>query len=253
MPLRILIAIQAVLAAAIAYAIAIHNDFQGNFNTAFTAYHLAHAAALFAAILLIWTLRAQNQRNPDPQAAHPPLFISDRAKARMLEIDALISDVDGVLTDGGIIRNADGTGGRIWNAKDGLAHTLLRNVGVKIAWISSTKERGSIDARAKDLLPDAIDTESGDKGPRFRRVCEHINVPPQRTIFLGDDLIDLPAMKLAHLSACPADAVPLVRQQADIILHHTGGRGAFRELAELIIAARAHRTDLSSQHTGDTA
>ncbi|MEM1165459.1 MAG: HAD hydrolase family protein [Planctomycetota bacterium] len=167
---------------------------------------------------------------------------------RLRTIDAVISDVDGVLTDGGIVRFADGTGGRVFNCKDGLGHTLLRQAGVKLAWISSTKERGSLEVRGQDLKVTVINTDPGPKDERLFRVCAQLGVEPARCAFIGDDLIDLSVLEHVGLFACPADAVPKVREVAHLVLEAPGGRGAFRELADLVLAHRPNRTAEEIEH-----
>ncbi|MEM9082880.1 MAG: HAD family hydrolase [Planctomycetota bacterium] len=158
--------------------------------------------------------------------------------AALANTKAVISDVDGVLTDGGIIRLADGTGGRIFNTKDGVGHKQLLKAGVKIAWISSTKERGSLEARAADLDVDVINTDIGPKDERLFRVCEQLGVEPKACVFIGDDIIDLPVLGHVGLFVCPGDAHKDVRSKADIILEAGGGRGAFRELADMVVDAK---------------
>ncbi|MDX2115318.1 MAG: HAD hydrolase family protein, partial [Planctomycetota bacterium] len=81
-----------------------------------------------------------------------------------------------------------------------------------------------------------VDAGPGPKGPRFTELCERMGVPPAEVVYLGDDVNDLPAMALAGLSACPADARPEVRARVDLVLDAPGGRGAFRELADVVLA-----------------
>ena len=215
-----------VFGAVVAYAAAILHDFGGRSGTAGTAYELGHALLLFALVALVVRTSAVSARTPQP---------------RLGAIRAVVSDVDGVLTDGGLIRTASGDLGRIYNSKDGYAHAILRRAGVKTAWISSTKEARSVEHRAAELKVGVVNTAPGDKGPRFLEVCRELGVDPADAVFIGDDEIDLPAMALAGLAACPADAVARVRATADIVLETPGGRGAFRELTERIVAARAER------------
>ncbi len=151
-------------------------------------------------------------------------------------VQALISDVDGCLTDGGIAYADGPDAGRTFNTHDGLMHQLLRDASIKIGWLSATSSPASIERRAAQLRVHALDAGPGDKGPRFLTLCARLNIDPRRAIYLGDDLNDLPAMRLAGASACPADAVPAVRACADILLTAPGGRGAFRELGDIILA-----------------
>ena len=153
-------------------------------------------------------------------------------------IRAIVSDVDGTLTDGGISFDDNQHAGRRFHTHDGLGTHLLHQAGIKVAWLSATSSATSIKKRADMLDVDLVDAAKGDKGPRFLKVCARLDVTPADTAYLGDDVNDLPAIGLARLSACPADARPEVRAACNIVLHTPGGHGAFRELADLVLAAR---------------
>lgn len=153
-------------------------------------------------------------------------------------IRAIVSDVDGTMTDGGVTLGDGPVSWRTFNTHDGYGHDLLHAAGVKIGWLSSTGSGESIFARAKQLKVEFVDVGRGDKGERFTRLCAAMGVSPKEVLYLGDDLNDLPAMKLAGVTACPADAVEAVRGQVDVVLGKGGGRGAFREAADLVLAMR---------------
>ncbi|HBS29276.1 MAG TPA: hypothetical protein DEB06_07455, partial [Phycisphaerales bacterium] len=144
--------------------------------------------------------------------------------------------VDGVLTDGGIGYAHGPEAGRTFSTHDGLGHALLREAGIGFAWLSATTNDASILKRAGQLGVSVVDTGSGDKGPRFLSVCERLGVAPGAVLYLGDDRNDLPAMRLAGLSACPSDARPEVRNFVDLVLDTPGGAGAFREAADIVLA-----------------
>lgn len=154
-------------------------------------------------------------------------------------IEAMVSDVDGVLTDGGIFYMDQPEAGRIFNTHDGMGVKRLREAGIKVAWLSATTSGASIERRATQLGVDLVDAGSGDKGPRFEAICTALGVEPERVLYLGDDVNDLPAIARAGVSACPRDAQPEVANRVDLILDTEGGRGAFREAAEIILASRA--------------
>lgn len=152
-------------------------------------------------------------------------------------IQAVISDVDGVLTDARLLMTDAGAESRAFHMHDGLGTRLLADAGVKIAWLSAGLDTGLVRARAKMIGVQHIDVGQGDKGERFTTLCKQMNVDPKHTIYVGDDINDLPAMRRAGLTACPIDAQPAVRAFVDIILETPGGQGAFRELANLILDA----------------
>jgi len=152
-----------------------------------------------------------------------------------VEIRAIVTDVDGVLTDGRVWMESGGAGARAFHMHDGMGARLLQGVGVKIGWLSSGGDDGVIRRRADGLDIDAVDVGPGEKGSRFEQLCERLGVSPTRTLYLGDDVNDLPAMKRAALSACPADAQPAVRSVVDLILEAPGGSGCFRQAAEILL------------------
>jgi 3-deoxy-D-manno-octulosonate 8-phosphate phosphatase (KDO 8-P phosphatase) len=94
------------------------------------------------------------------------------------------------------------------------------------------------------LMIEHVDVGPGNKLPRFLRLCEAMGSSPERTLYFGDDINDLPAMEAAGFVACPADAHPIVRGIADVVLEANGGRHAARELSDRIL--RAKGADLSS-------
>lgn len=151
------------------------------------------------------------------------------------EIRAIVADVDGVLTDGGIHFTGEVRGGRVFNTKDGLGHHLLARAGIRIGWLSATSEAESILARARMIGVEHVDAGKGEKGERFTALCARMGVEPRHVVYLGDDVNDLPAMNLAGLSACPADAHEAVRNRVDLILDAPGGAGCFRELADVVM------------------
>ncbi len=149
---------------------------------------------------------------------------------------AVVSDVDGCLTDGTVMRTETGDAMRSFNTKDGIGHRKLQAAGILVGWLSTAMECRSIQDRARSLGVDAVDAGSGHKGPRFETLCARMGVDPSQVVFLGDDIHDLPAMRMAGAMACPRDAHPEVRAVADLVLNVDGGRGAFRELADILAA-----------------
>jgi len=174
-----------------------------------------------------------------PALMHEPSIAILRATG----IRAVVTDVDGTLTDGHIHTTSNGQAFRSFHTQDGLGHHMLVKLGIPVAWISATSEPESIRTRARMLrIPDAhLDLAPGEKGDRFLAVCSKLDVDPRHTVYMGDDENDLPPMRLAGCSACPADAHPAVVGASRIILSRCGGRGAFRELADMIRAAHGQR------------
>ncbi len=155
---------------------------------------------------------------------------------RAFELRAVVSDVDGVLTDGLVGLSASGHKFRMFHVHDGMGVQLLLAAGVKVGWMSSSHDDGVIRTRAEALRVHAIDVGEGDKGARFARLCERLGVLTKQALYLGDDVNDLPAFAVCGASACPADARPEIRAVATVALRSAGGRGAFREAADLALS-----------------
>lgn len=160
----------------------------------------------------------------------PPTPLPER-----FELRAVVSDVDGVLTDGLVGLSATGHKSRMFHVHDGMGVQLLLAAGVRVGWMSSSHDDGVIRARAEALRVHAVDVGEGDKGARLQKLCERLGALPAQTLYIGDDVNDLPAFAIAGATACPADARPEVREVARIVLTTNGGRGAFREAADLAL------------------
>lgn len=152
------------------------------------------------------------------------------------DIRAVVCDVDGTLTEGGVTLGEGPAAMRTFHTHDGLGTHLLLKAGFRVAWLSATSSGDSIHHRAAMLKVTRVDAGEGPKGERFTALCREIGVDPKHCLYIGDDVNDLPAMRLAALSACPADARPEVRAHVDLVLETPGGRGAFRELADILLA-----------------
>jgi len=147
----------------------------------------------------------------------------------------LVLDVDGVLTDGTLLLSGTGEEWKRFSAADGLGLRLLREVGeVKVALLTGRSSR-AVARRAAELDLEGLIQGSRDKAAALKRLCAEQAVPPEETAYMGDDLADLPAMRLAGLSAAPADARPEVREAADWVAPSAGGQGAVRDLCDHLL------------------
>ncbi len=156
---------------------------------------------------------------------------------RAAQISWVLLDVDGVLTDGRLIYGPDG---RLWKAfdvKDGQGIKLLQRAGIQLGLLTGRSDE-AVNRRAADLGIDVLLSGKKDKDPAFASFLTRNQLSAHQVAFAGDDLPDLPVLKRCGLSFAPADAVKAVRDQVDVVLSREGGRGAVRQLAELILAAR---------------
>lgn len=153
---------------------------------------------------------------------------------RAHKIKLVIMDVDGVLTDGSIIYTSSGEEVKVFFVRDGMGITRLHAAGIKTAVISSRPSE-AVQKRCEELGIQDVYLNIKDKRTAFETLLSQYGLKPEQAAFMGDDLVDLPVMKMAGLAACPADAVYEVASISHFISQYPGGKGAVRELAEFIL------------------
>jgi 3-deoxy-D-manno-octulosonate 8-phosphate phosphatase (KDO 8-P phosphatase) len=157
--------------------------------------------------------------------------------ARARRIRLAIFDVDGVLTDGALVFSGSGEELKIFNVLDGHGMRLLQDSGVALAIITSRASR-AVAERMRGLGVDSVIQGAGDKLPAFHQVLERHAVQAEDASFIGDDLQDLPVLRRCGLAVTVPGAPALVRRHAHYVTRVRGGRGAVRELCELIMHAQ---------------
>jgi len=148
--------------------------------------------------------------------------------------------VDGVLTDGTIYLG-DGVELKGFNIHDGLGIGLARRAGIEVGFLSG-RLSASTQARAKELGVELVIQSAGSKAAAVREVAQRLGVAPQKICFVGDDVIDLPAMRLVGAPIAVANAVEEVKRAARYVTQRAGGEGAAREVAELILKSQGSWT-----------
>jgi len=164
---------------------------------------------------------------------------------RAKNIRTILLDVDGVLTDGGIIFSAPNATKnkkviietKKFSVRDGTGIRLALKEGFKVGFITGRSSR-VVAERAKDLGVKIVVQGAHDKAKAFSKVLKKIKEKPQNIAYIGDDIQDLPILKKVGLSACPKDAHDEVKQRCHFISAKPGGSGAARELIELILKAQ---------------
>ncbi len=146
-------------------------------------------------------------------------------------------DVDGVMTDGSITVNPDGSEQKTFNVKDGSGIKYLQRSDVKVAILSGRKSE-PVDRRAEDLGIEHCRTGFKIKLPAYEDILEQVGVPDEAVCYIGDDLPDIPPMRRAGVPIAVADAVDEVKSRAAYVTAAPGGRGAVREVAEMILRAQ---------------
>jgi YrbI family 3-deoxy-D-manno-octulosonate 8-phosphate phosphatase len=149
------------------------------------------------------------------------------------QVDLVIFDFDGVLTDNRVLVFADGVEAVFCSRADGLGFDALRKHGVR-TMILSTERHPVVAARAAKLGVEAI-AGSSDKAAAIEKICRERAVRAERIIYVGNDVNDLRAMRLVGIPVAVGDAHPSVREVAIHVLMARGGEGAARELAEQVL------------------
>lgn len=158
---------------------------------------------------------------------------------RLKKISTFVFDVDGVFTDSTLLISKDDVM-RTFNIKDGYAVQMAKKNGFNLAVISGGKQ-DSIVSRMSSIGIDEVFIKIGtaQKPSCFKDYLDSHRLQPEEVLYMGDDIPDLLLMKaFSVFSCCPADAVPEVLAQADYVSHAVGGRGAVREVVELVMKAQ---------------
>ncbi|MEM9883491.1 MAG: HAD hydrolase family protein [Planctomycetota bacterium] len=157
------------------------------------------------------------------------------------DVRLMVFDVDGVLTDGGITYHGDAAGGvtesKRFHTKDGLGLRAAMSCGVKVAVLTARRSE-LVARRMTELGVDALVQGCADKGAEIERLCDRLGVPLSATAYLGDDLVDLPAMGRVGYPMAVADAAAELIELAAYVTKQTGGRGAAREAVEHVLRAQ---------------
>lgn len=166
-------------------------------------------------------------------ANDPDLTVETRAK----KIKVVIFDIDGVMTNGGLMLGDDGLEYKNFHSQDGLGLKILRNTGIQMAIITG-RTSNVVVKRAENIKIKHIYQGVEDKLDAFVKLLEDFAVSPEECAFMGDDVVDLPPMRRCGLAVTVPHAMPLVKQYAHYITNREAGHGAVRELCELIMQAQ---------------
>ena len=151
-------------------------------------------------------------------------------------VKCIVFDVDGVLTDGTVMLGPNGES-KAFSTQDGHGIILARKMGIKIAFLTGRASEGT-QQRARELQIDELYESRAGKGPALREVLAKLNIKPQETCYVGDDLIDLPAMRQVIFPVAVANATAEVKFFAAWTTTRRGGEGAAREVIEAVLKAQ---------------
>jgi 3-deoxy-D-manno-octulosonate 8-phosphate phosphatase (KDO 8-P phosphatase) len=162
--------------------------------------------------------------------------LSPEVMKRAERVRLVLLDVDGVLTDGRIHVGANGEDARAFFVRDGLGIRLGQAGGLSFGIISG-RHSEALTLRASELGITEVHQAVQDKSACLDDILGRLSLPADATCFVGDDLVDLPVMRRVGLAAAPSDAASAVLEAADFVASAAGGRGAVREVVDLLLRA----------------
>jgi 3-deoxy-D-manno-octulosonate 8-phosphate phosphatase (KDO 8-P phosphatase) len=159
--------------------------------------------------------------------------LAERCRA----VKLVLTDVDGVMTDGTVLILPDGSEAKSFHVRDGLGIVLAHRAGLRTGLLSGRTSE-SVSHRARELGMAVVRQGARDKAAAFQEILESEGLAPTEVAYIGDDVNDLPVMKAVSLSAAPANAPLEVRAQAFMVMDARGGQACLREFVEAILRAR---------------
>ena len=160
---------------------------------------------------------------------------------RASKIKLLLTDVDGVLTDTGVYYSAQGELMKRYSIRDGMGVERLRKIVNVETGIVTREDTLIVKARAQKLKIEELHMGVYEKEKTFEEILTRKNLKADEIAYIGDDTNDIEILKRVGLSACPSDAMKFAKDIVDLVVESNGGSGAFRDLAELIIAAKTKK------------
>lgn len=153
------------------------------------------------------------------------------------KIQLLICDVDGVFSDGLIYMGNQGEELKSFHTRDGYGIKCIMQAGIQVAVITGRSSH-IVENRMRTLGIELIYQGQSNKLHAYNAIAQQLNIAPEHTAYIGDDLIDWPVMEQVALKVCVADGHPLLAQRANYLTQLKGGHGAVREVCDLLLQAR---------------
>lgn len=173
--------------------------------------------------------------------------MSQKLIERCRAIELILSDVDGVLTDGGVIFDNQGIETKRFHIRDGFGIKLWQRAGNRFGLITGRTSH-VVEVRAAELGVSLIRQGVEDKLSAAQALLGELKLRPEQVCYLGDDLPDLSVIRHVGLGAAVADAAPELREAAALVTQAGGGQGAVRELVETILKAQGRWDELISRY-----
>lgn len=163
----------------------------------------------------------------------------DAVLERARRVRLLVLDVDGVLTDGRLFVSPSGEELKVFHVRDGSGLVAIQRAGLTVAIVSG-RDSPAVTRRARELGIRHVVQGVADKAVELRSLAHELGVAPEEIACVGDDTPDLPMLRLAGLAVAVADAHPSLQAEVHWVTKAAGGRGAVREVCDLLLSARAH-------------
>ncbi|KQC07304.1 MAG: 3-deoxy-D-manno-octulosonate 8-phosphate phosphatase [Smithella sp. SDB] len=168
-------------------------------------------------------------------------------KEKLKKIKLLILDVDGVMTDGSIIMDDEGHELKSFNVRDGHGIKILQRFGVKVAILTGRKSK-VVEYRAKDLEIKDVYQGALNKKEIFEKILSKHKLSTDEVAYLGDDIVDIPVLKRVGFSVAVDDALDVVKKSVDYVTKNSGGRGAVREVCEMILQVQGKWSEVVAKY-----
>lgn len=168
-----------------------------------------------------------------PRAIVPPADVARRAA----RIRLILFDVDGVLTDGTLLLHADGTESKRYDIKDGTGIVLAQRAGIRVGFLSA-RMSAATQQRATQLGVTLVHQGIASKLETYDQIADELLLEDEDIAYMGDDIVDLAVLSRVGLAAAPADAIDEVRTRVHWTSDFRGGRGAARQLIEVVLHAQ---------------
>lgn len=166
------------------------------------------------------------------------------------KIKLLLLDVDGVMTDGRIIYLNDGGEAKAFDVKDGHGLKLIQRAGIRVGIITG-RQSEVVERRAAELGIGIVYQGAKDKLKPFLEIIKELGLEPFEVAYVGDDVVDLPVMRQVGFSATVADAVDDIKPYVDLVTSRPGGRGAVREVCDLLLKQSGRWSSVTSRYFED--
>lgn len=170
--------------------------------------------------------------------------------AKAAAVRLFLVDVDGVLTDGGIVFDANGVEAKRFHVRDGHGIKLLRRAGIDVG-ILTGRTSDAVRIRAAELGITRVRQGVFDKVAAWREILEETGYSAEQTAYVGDDVVDIPLLRRVGFAATVADAEEYVRSEADFVSSRRGGHGAVREIIDFVLKCSGAWDTVCARYFGE--